>query len=279
MLNRKAGGLINRLFGRSRQEIAPENRPVLVSNHQGVIPDYSPDFVDICFCGSGKFFKDCCGSREEKREPPYGVFVFPNFVDQSVLSELRQFADQQTGEPLMVIDSEKSTPDKIVKKMDDRRVSEYVNLKEYFNTVNQIICRAYMEIPPKYFHCEVEWYERPHLMRYRPGGYYQGHADSENMDPKTRCWHKVIDRDLSVLFYLNDDYEGGELLFNKFNYRLKPKAGMLVMFPSDNRYMHTAENVEEGIRYAVVSWASVKGIKKINPEKTNNIFRLTNSEA
>lgn len=267
----KSASLFGKLFKRKSQEVPQENRPALITNNPTAVPDYKPDPVDYCFCGSGKFFKDCCGSREENRPPPYGVFVFPDFVDKAVLTEIRKFLDTQSGERLMVIDTESSTSDKVIKKVDERRVSEYVQLHEYYVTLNKIVRKAYTEIPPKYYNCEVEWYERPHVMRYHPGGYYHGHADSENMDLETRCWSKVIDRDLSLLIYLNEDFEGGELLFNKFNYRVRPKAGMAVMFPSDNRYMHTAERVEAGIRYAVVSWAAVKGVEKINAPREENL--------
>ena len=274
MIAEQMSGLFSKLFQRKANVIPAEKRPVLIAQPQGSVPDYQPDFVDICFCGSGKFFKDCCGSRESKREVPYGVVQVANFIDKTTLAELRRFADGQPGQRLMVIDSEASTPGNIVKKVDQRRVSEYVELRQYYETVNQLVKKAFTELPPQHFICEIEWYERPHLMRYYSGGYYKGHADSENMEPETRCWHKVIDRDLSLLLYLNDDFEGGELFFNKFNYRFKPKAGMAVMFPSDNRYMHTAETVEEGVRYAVVSWASAKGIRKVAANPPENIIWL-----
>ena len=66
-----------------------------------------------------------------------------------------------------------------------------------------------------------------------------------------------------MLIYLNDGYEGGELSFYKFNYQVWPRAGAVVMFPSDHRYLHQAEKVTKGMRYAIVSWASVQGIPKI----------------
>ena len=66
-----------------------------------------------------------------------------------------------------------------------------------------------------------------------------------------------------MLIYLNDDFKGGMLRFDRFNYRVKPRAGMAVLFPSDCRYIHEAENVTDGVRYAIVSWASVNGVDKI----------------
>lgn len=266
MLNK----LLN-IFSKKPPQVPQNKRPVLINqNPPDAVMEYAPDFIDPCFCGSERYFKDCCGSREENRPPPYGVFIIPDFIDREDRLAIRDYADQQKGTPLMVIDEVNSTPDNIIKVVDDRRVSEYIDLGERFEIINKNVKKAFQELAPKYFNCEVEWYESPSLMRYSPGGYYHAHADSENLDLDTGCWKKVIDRDISLLLYFNDDYEGGELLFNKFNYHLRPKAGMAVIFPSDNRFMHTAEIVVEGVRYAAVSWASVKGVKKIASSKPEN---------
>lgn len=63
-------------------------------------------------------------------------------------------------------------------------------------------------------------------------------------------------RDISLLIYLRDDFEGGELHFKRLNYSLKPKAGMLVWFPSDVRFEHMAKPVTHGNRLAIISWAT-----------------------
>ena len=110
---------------------------------------------------------------------------------------------------------------------------------------------------------EIEWFEQPQVLKYRPGGFYAQHADSENYDALENHWVRVADRDISVLLYLNDEFEGGEIVFDKFHYRLKPSAGMLVFFPSDHRYAHTAQAVHSGTRYAIVSFMSALGVTKL----------------
>ena len=69
----------------------------------------------------------------------------------------------------------------------------------------------------------------------------------------------MIDRDLSVLIYLNDDFEGGEVNFSNFGFDIKPSSGLLIAFPSDHRYLHAAQLVTSGVRYAIVSWAAIIG--------------------
>lgn len=58
---------------------------------------------------------------------------------------------------------------------------------------------------------------------------------------------------LSAVGYLNDDYEGGELFFDKFNLKIKPKAGDLYLFPSAFIYSHAAFPVTEGVKYSIVT--------------------------
>ena len=58
---------------------------------------------------------------------------------------------------------------------------------------------------------------------------------------------------LSSVGYLNDDYEGGELFFDKLNLKIKPKAGDLYLFPSSYIYSHAAMPVTSGIKYSVVT--------------------------
>lgn len=229
------------------------------------VADFCPRNDESCFCGSTKPFKKCCGSLESNRLPPYGVFVHENYLSEDLCRKWVDYADAQPGERLLVIDHAASTPDNIVKVIDPRRVAERIELgarrAELITQVRDIM----IDLARKSFGVELDWYEAPEMMRYRPGGFYVKHADSQNFDPRTELWSKVIDRDISLLLYLNDAYTGGLLSFEKFNYRLRPRAGMAVVFPSDSRYLHTAQNVDSGVRYAVVSWAAVKGVAKISP--------------
>jgi hypothetical protein len=50
----------------------------------------------------------------------------------------------------------------------------------------------------------------------------------------------------TIVVYLNDDYEGGELYFNEFDIKLKPKAGSIVMYPSVKPYTHESLKVVSG---------------------------------
>lgn len=109
-----------------------------------------------------------------------------------------------------------------------------------------------------------EWFETPQLLRYRPGGLYHRHSDSERFDSKQRRWVRSLDRDYSVLVYLNEDFQGGALSFTNHRIRIQPGTGTIIAFPSDHRYLHAAEELISGRRYALVSWAAACGSPRVH---------------
>jgi hypothetical protein len=226
--------------------------------------NFMPKPEERCFCGSRKIFSECCGTRKKDRDPPYGIFVFENYFDAGLMDDIVAYAETQGGQRLKMVNHAKSTPDNIVRVLDDRRITERVEMGDFKQQVNDTVRKIYIELADQCFSSQLDWIESPDLMRYRKGGLYLAHADSESINTRTQTWSRGIDRDISMLVYLNNDFEGGELSFVKFNYRLQPKAGMVVVFPSDHRYMHQAERVTDGVRYAIVSWASAKGIEKVS---------------
>jgi Rps23 Pro-64 3,4-dihydroxylase Tpa1-like proline 4-hydroxylase len=82
------------------------------------------------------------------------------------------------------------------------------------------------------------------LLRYSGGEHYGRHYDGGTESS----------RSISVLIYLNDDYEGGEIEFPNFNIKIKPKAGMLMLFPSNYAYAHIAHPVTSGTKYVIATW-------------------------
>ncbi len=224
---------------------------------------FKPQRRDPCFCNSGKRFKSCCGSLAVPRKPPHGVHVVHDFLDPESCADLTAFAERQQRDWLTVVDVENSTPDKIVRKRDDRRITESVEMGERLDDVKQWLRRAVTDhIQPAYGNT-IEWFEKPQLLRYTPGGYYAGHADNAHYDVDQDVWVKTLDREVSVLIYINDEYQGGALNFQKFNYCYRPQAGDLVFFPSDHRYLHEAEKLTSGLRYAIVSWMAESGLERV----------------
>ena len=66
--------------------------------------------------------------------------------------------------------------------------------------------------------------------------------------------NKKISISQESLFYLNDDYEGGEIEFRHSGIKFKPKAGSVLFFPSNFLYVHEVYPVTKGPRYALPNW-------------------------
>jgi predicted 2-oxoglutarate/Fe(II)-dependent dioxygenase YbiX len=104
----------------------------------------------------------------------------------------------------------------------------------------------------------------PQLLYYEKGGHYKPHYDAEALwtNPDgTQIWKKSVDRDLSTVLFLNDDFEGGYFSFPDLRIKIKPEPGLLVCFPSSRYFKHCVEPVISGQRYTLVTWMRVQGFK------------------
>lgn len=92
---------------------------------------------------------------------------------------------------------------------------------------------------------EEQLYHEPYnLLKYKNGQEYKTHYDSST----------GMGRVMTAICYLNDDYTGGQIEFPEFKVKIQPEAGMLIMFPSNFAYKHTAYPVTVGTKYALVTW-------------------------
>lgn len=86
------------------------------------------------------------------------------------------------------------------------------------------------------------------LNKYRAGASMGKHTDSYGADsPAT----------ISVVCYLNDDYEGGEIIFQDQNIIIKPNAGDIVIFPSKPPFFHQSSKIISGEKYMAPGFWSI----------------------
>ena len=84
------------------------------------------------------------------------------------------------------------------------------------------------------------WFVRIH--RYGEGDLLPNHWD--NMHNKTLKQIAV-----SAVFYWNEDYDGGELVFPNLGIQYSPKAGDLVCFPPNELWSHQVNPIIKGWRF------------------------------
>jgi hypothetical protein len=112
------------------------------------------------------------------------------------------------------------------------------------STVN-IFHKRYLEVLDVWYqqtgNKKLEYVSKNYLVKkYNTGGYIPAHIDiNPNDERNTMDW--------SVLFYLNDDYEGGEIHFKESDILLKPTAGSVLFMPTN--LVHSGMSVKSGNKY------------------------------
>ena len=142
--------------------------------------------------------------------------------------------------------------------LETRNTLWYAITEELAKNLEQAVAQCFREhVAPRY-NCQFKAYEPVQFLGYPPGGHYKGHNDGESFNYETRQWERCMPRDISFLFYLNDQYGGGELEFGDLGLTIKPKKGMMIAFPSYKEYVHKVHPVTWGHRYTLVSWVGTK---------------------
>lgn len=90
---------------------------------------------------------------------------------------------------------------------------------------------------------ELRYWEALNFVKYGPNQHFQEHTDHGF------SYNCVV----SMVGYVNDDYDGGELAFRLQGLEIKPKAGDLFVFPSNFMYPHRAMPVHSGTKYSIVT--------------------------
>ena len=191
---------------------------------------------------------------------PPGFMIIQNYLDDQTCDMIINQTNQKQAIQATVQDSK--DPSKVV--VSKQRQNDIYDVDNLNMDVEAEFKKLFRGPVRDYYSREIEYFEKPNLLKYKPGGFYAFHADSDNWYPETKEWKKRINRDISLLLYLNDNFTGGEIVFPNFNFKLQPKKGMLICFPSDHRYIHKAEVTTSGERYVIVSWAKAKDSKIID---------------
>ena len=99
-----------------------------------------------------------------------------------------------------------------------------------------------------------------------PSGHYDWHSDSGHVRNGV-LQHNYPCRKVSIVYYPNSNYVGGELELAYSNTgntndrisltKIKPATDHILIFPSDIRYPHKVHPVTSGTRFAIVNWFEI----------------------
>ena len=122
----------------------------------------------------------------------------------------------------------------------------------------------------KQFNFEIPNTEPLQIVKYEPGGYYNEHHDSccDDNDHCKDFYSNGGQRKLTILVYLNDDFEGGATYFPKLDLSIKaPKYGAVIFHPLDDNdelchplALHKGTEVTFGVKYICNIWVRQKKI-------------------
>ena len=197
------------------------------------------------------------------------VLIRPNAINKEGLQELIQHIESSSSEDLSVFDADKTnrtgrTSWTVDKKVRDTQIVPMGNL---YPKIEALLRECVNQIINPFYNIEVNSSEIPQILSYSPGGHYSPHVDGESIwtTPKgENIWKKSTDRDISTVFFLNNNFEGGDFVFPDLKIRVRPEPGMMVCFPSNHHYLHGVEPVTRGKRYSIVTWSTIKGIPSMD---------------
>lgn len=102
------------------------------------------------------------------------------------------------------------------------------------------------------------------LQRMQSGVELKSHTD-QHTDPSIQY---------ATILYLNDNYNNGEVFFEKIGLELKPSTGSLLIFPGTDEYEHGVRHVGDGpIRYVLVGFIKIKDFYLKNKNDTIDITK------
>ena len=138
-------------------------------------------------------------------------------------------------------------------------INQHSNLTDGLNELSNIVSF--------YTGLDKENQESYNLLRYSEGHFYKQHPDyfiKENplsIEKLEMCGNRVY----SMLFYLNDDFEGGQTKFPEIDKVLLPRKQKVVLWRNIDKdknpiteSMHESLVVTKGVKYAIPVWIREK---------------------
>lgn len=172
------------------------------------------------------------------------IVVIKNFIDLKDLEKIQNFCTD--------LKDFLSMPGDVW----DNRVCNNSILKE-INPEIQSLLSSYQvkhkKIIEEFFNVELRD-NIPSVVIWREGDHQPPHADKENIDGSS---YPYPENDIASLFYLNEDYLGGEIYFPIQKIKLKMNSGDAVFFPGDKEYQHGVAAVIKGKRFTCPAFWNV----------------------
>ncbi len=123
-----------------------------------------------------------------------------------------------------------------------------------------------------------EFFEPIQIQKYKKGQRYKEHFDARDISNTDELEKNFMQRKISLIIYLNEDFLGGETFFPKLDLIVNPKIGRLLFFENcfkESEFphpfsSHEGKEIISGEKWILTLWSN----ETINKDKKNNTIKL-----
>jgi prolyl 4-hydroxylase len=192
--------------------------------------------------------------KKELYKQPYICYYHQVFDDDECDFVINESEKLGKYERSMIYNTQKK-----MSEVADMRTSS--SFEDESNQFHEIRTKAYELIKQNLPHITINHMEKAQIQRYEDSQFVGSHMDFFNVYGK-----KVNNNDkmATLIVYLNDNFEGGETLFNCLGIKVKPKKGSALFFQYNyseyinNISKHEGLPVMNGTKYIVTFWVREK---------------------
>lgn len=182
------------------------------------------------------------------------IKVYDNMLPLKSLSVLIKVLNKKIYEKAGIVgDGNNLKVDENIRKVSKYQLSNTSSSMTDVKWANVLMCLFRQQIKQYYIDLNMPAYNvgpirEMEALRYGEGCFYGYHHDHFD----------TIPRQLSLIYLLNNDYEGGELEFKNYHMdkslKINTQANRLIIWPSSFLFPHRVNKVIKGTRYSIVSW-------------------------
>jgi Rps23 Pro-64 3,4-dihydroxylase Tpa1-like proline 4-hydroxylase len=186
----------------------------------------------------------------EIKELGLGLVSYSNVIKDNTIIDSLVNDNELVWKKAAVLSNNKSIKDYNSRDTDISRIPYSKNMLDETSSKNKLsnlLTQSFSPAINDYFNRYKVYTENHYeysLLRYGVGQKFDEHVDQV----------PGVDRTISLVYFINDNYEGGTITFQALDVSIKPKSNQLIIFPSNYIYRHSVEEVTSGIRYSVVTW-------------------------
>lgn len=184
--------------------------------------------------------------KKIKNRPDDHIFILDNMISDEHCDFLRNFIDAHA------VKDEKTVIHNTNVKAYVFNLSTSTNYSLFINILIPVFNKVMDELHTRYF-INVSGNSDNSILLRKIYGDTRLHIDGPKSDVRIKE-HNVL-RELAFILCLNDDYEGGEIIFPSQNREIKLKKGQLLLFPPYWTHPHyTNAPKNDTFRYTVTTW-------------------------